>query len=115
MWEELIMSMPIAVGKPVSSQVDNLYCARCGKTTRHKKVGDQYECPCGAVKKAIARRLDEALGLVESADKPVMFKHEGLRKKSQAGAHRFDKGVDYSQMEFDGKWGTKSKQDKLGA
>ena len=71
--------------------------------------------PCGNKKRAIARRLDEALGLMESVDEPVLFKHEGLRKKSQAGAHRFDKGVEYIQMEFDGKWGTKSKQDKLGS
>jgi hypothetical protein len=52
---------------------------------------------------------------MESVDEPVLFKHEGLRKKSQAGAHRFDKGIEYIQMEFDGKWGTKSKQDKLGS
>lgn len=108
--------MPIAAREPVSS-VDQelLYCPKCTKTTRHKKVGDQYKCPCGSVKKAIAKRLDEALGLMESVDEPVLFKHEGLRKKTQAGAHRFDKGTEYIQMEFDGKWGTKSKQDKLGS
>jgi len=112
--------MPTMTTKPTTkpTETENIYCTNkeCRKTQKHTKDGETYVCSgCGNKKRAIAKRLDEALGLMESVDEPVLFKHEGLRKKTQAGAHRFDKGVEYDQMEFDGKWGTKSKQDKLGS
>lgn len=53
-----------------------------------------------------------ALGLLKE-DKPVAFKHDGLKKKTASGAHKFDPPVEYVQMKHDNTWGTKSEQDKL--
>ena len=58
-------------------------------------------------------KLTRSLGIMESSDKPVAFKHEGLKKKSQEGAHRFDKPVDFVQLKHDDQFGTKSEHKSL--
>jgi hypothetical protein len=68
---------------------------------------------CG-VKRMITlnERLDEIFGLI-SEDKPVQFKHEGLKQKSADGAHRPDNGVEFIQMKHDYKFLTKAEVDNL--
>ena len=48
------------------------------------------------------KRISLALGLIkEESDSPKKPELPGKKEKSAAGAHRFDDGVEYNQMESD--------------
>jgi hypothetical protein len=56
-------------------------------------------------------KLRVVLGLVE--DKPRKIKLDGDQKTSTVGAHRFDPGVKFVQMRFDGQFLNKATHNKL--
>jgi hypothetical protein len=64
-------------------------------------------------KKQLAQKVAEALGINEAADKPFVPKFAGKKLKSASGAHRFDDGVDYTQLEFDDKVSNKADRGRL--
>lgn len=101
--------------------VTNHYCTGCGRTTKHTEQGQTATCVlCGATKihkRAGAKqmnfehRIDAALGLNE--DSPKKPKLDGEKKKSTEGAHRPDKGAEYTQMKTDEKFKHKENYDTL--
>ena len=107
------------VRKPAEkSSTEKLYCSECKKTTGHSKKNGNFVCSCGSIKKpvgAFEAKLMEVLGLIMESDEPVFFKHDGLKKKTQAGAHRFDDGTEFTQTPYDGKWLSKKKQGQLSS
>lgn len=115
----------------------NIFCpsGQCrGKTTRHSLRDGNYACTeCGSVKtpnkprvKSVVNtdpssmrgkfehKLKIALGLIkEESDSPVKFKPDGKKRKTSAGAHRFDDGVDYYQMKNDWTWNHKADENTI--
>jgi hypothetical protein len=58
--------------------------------------------------------ISKALGLIrESDDSPVPPKLDGKKKKSAEGAHRPDKGTEYTQMELDTQFSHKADERKI--
>ncbi len=120
--------------------IDNAWCNFCKETTLHKKLGPTPEygivclkdtCPGKDLedqgrrikyppqvlvkmkKKELAQKVSEALGINEAVDKPFVPKFVGKKLKSASGAHRFDDGVDFTQLEFDDKFSNKADRGRL--
>lgn len=118
---------------------DIAWCNFCKETTLHKKLGPTIEygvicskdsCPGQRVpderrikyppqvlvtmkKKQLANKVSEALGLNEAVDKPFVPKFAGKKLKSASGAHRFDDGVEHTQLKFDDKFSNKADRGRL--
>ena len=118
---------------------DTAWCNFCKETTLHKKLGPTIEygvicskdsCPGQQVpderrikyppqvlvtmkKKQLANKVSEALGLNEAVDKPFVPKFAGKKLKSASGAHRFDDGVEHTQLKFDDKFSNKADRGRL--
>lgn len=118
---------------------DTAWCNFCKETTLHKKLGPTIEygvicskdsCPGQRVpderrikyppqvlvtmkKKQLANKVSEALGLNEAVDKPFVPKFAGKKLKSASGAHRFDDGVEHTQLKFDDKFSNKADRGRL--
>ena len=132
--------MPYSRTEPTRIRnIENAWCNFCKETTLHKKLGPTTEygiiclkdsCPGQRVpeerrikyppqvlvkmrKNELVKKMSEALGINEAADKPFVPKFAGKKLKSAAGAHRFDDGVDYTQLEFDDKFSNKADRGRL--
>jgi hypothetical protein len=88
---------------------DKKECQGCGTVTPIKKPKAQI---LGS--RPLEHRLAVALGLLTESDEPVMFKHEGLKKKAQKGEHKFDPPPEYVQMKHDSTFGTLKDPKKIG-
>jgi hypothetical protein len=119
---------------------DTVWCNFCKETTLHKKLGPTPEygveclkdkCPGKDLadqgrrikyppqvlvtmkKKQLANKVSEALGLNEAVDKPFVPKFAGKKLKSASGAHRFDDGVEHTQLKFDDTFSNKADRGRL--
>lgn len=48
--------------------------------------------------KEFLKKLDEALGITEAADKPKLPKPDGKQEKTGKGAHKHGEQTDFTQM-----------------
>ena len=112
--------MAVTTSAPTST---NLYCSKCGKTTKHTISGNIRTCAeCSTKKypqiwkkeKTFEDRIMLALGLIcQDSDTSVEYKPEGDKKETADGAHRFDKPVKYTQIKPDLKFQFKADQNNL--
>lgn len=101
----------------------NLYCNKCGKTTKHSANGNIMTCSiCGVKKypqiwkkeKTFEHRIMVALGIIcEEDDASSEYEPDGDKKETADGAHRFDKPVKYTQIKPDLKFSFKADQNSL--
>lgn len=80
--------------------IDYYTCQACGSRKRRR----------GPVRREFEERLDAVLFM---EDKPKQYKPEGTTHKTAEGAHRPDKGTEFTQMEPDHKFLLKADAHKL--
>ena len=108
---------------PASGQKTNRYCNLCVGTTTHEKTPEGEKClKCGTPKQKVKPymssklpledRILEALGICEEVAKEVK-PEDTNKKKSAAGAHRFDDGVEFNEMKYDDQFKYKADQKYL--
>jgi hypothetical protein len=69
-----------------------------------RNEADKMRAVRGSIKpryEQLELKLNKVLGINEQKDAPKPIKPDGIKKKSAAGAHRFDDGVEYTQIEHD--------------
>lgn len=123
------MQSRVAPKSRIGGAESSEFCHPCNSSTRHTgEAGNRTCVRCGAKKntpvvhhkpeakkESFEIRLNRALGINEEADAPKQFKSEGESKTSQAGAHRPDKGVKFTQMRYDDQFQHKGDYKQLKA